>query len=174
MVLFRAKFACNLAISNPVFRWEPCKDSVWESIKKCSKLCSEVGTRGWISQVARGLQATRRCTQVKHVEKLNRHATYSTTGQKFQSGHSIDSRLGLATQSSRETKSPVYSVIEKLTLCIHFSLQYKYPLYPRNIESFQREFWERNIWEKQDWLIHNLYIVTFHIPLLSPSPLLHP
>ena len=143
-------------------------------MKKCSKLCSEAGTRGWISRVARGLQVARRCTRVKHAEKLNHHTSYSTTGQKVQSGHSVISRLGLATQSSREAKSPVHSVIEKLTLRIPFSLQYKYPLYPRNEESFQREFWERNPREKQDWLIHNLYIVTLEIPQLSPFPLLHP
>ena len=29
---------------------------------------------------------------------------------------------------------------EKMTLRIHFSLQYKYPLYPQNVESFLREF----------------------------------
>ena len=136
MNLFRAKFACNLAISNLVFRWESCKGSVWESMKKCSRLCSEAGTCGWISWLARGLQAARRCTWVKHAKKLNHHASCSTIGQKVQTGHSISSRLGLATQSSREAKSLVHSVIENLTLHIPFSLQYKYPLYPRNIESF--------------------------------------
>ena len=90
--------------------------------------------------MARGLQAARRCTRVKHAEKLNRHANYSTIGQKVQTSHSVSSRLGLATQSSREAKSPVHSVMEKLTLRILLSLQYKYPLYPRNIESYQREF----------------------------------
>ena len=82
LALFRAKFACNLAISNPIFRWELCKSSVLESMKKCSKLCNEAGTRGWILQMAHGLQATRRCTRVKHTEKLNRHANCYTTGQK--------------------------------------------------------------------------------------------
>ena len=86
------------------------------------------------------LVSRQKCTQVKHAEKLNRHANCSTRGKKVQSGHSVISRLGLATQSSREAKSPVHSVIEKLTLRIPFSLQYKYPLYPRNEESFQREF----------------------------------
>ena len=105
-------------------------------MKKCSKLCSEAGTRNWISRVARGLQAARRCTRVKHVEKLNRHASCSTTEQKVQSGHSVSLWLGLANQSSNEAKSPIHSVMEKLTLHIPFSLQYKYPLYPRNIESF--------------------------------------
>ena len=123
---------------------------------------------------SRGLQVTKRCTQVKHAEKLNCHASCSTTWQKVQTGHSVSSRLELATQSSHETKPPVHSIMEKLTLCIPFSLQYKCPLYPWNIESFQREFWERNPREKQDWFIHNFYIETLHIPLLSPSPLLHP
>ena len=136
MVLFRAKFSCNLTISNPMFRWESCKGSVWESVKKCSRLCSEAGTRGWISRVARGLQAARRCTRVKHAKKLNRRATCSTTGQKVQTGHLVSSRLGLATQSSREARSPVHYVMEKLTSRIPFSLQNKYPLYPQNNERF--------------------------------------
>ena len=86
--------------------------------------------------MAHGLQMARRCTQVKHAEKLNRYAGCSTTGQKVQSAHSVSSRLGLATQSSLEAKSSVHSIMEKLTLRIPFSLQYKYPLYPRNIENF--------------------------------------
>ena len=140
LALFCAKFAYNLTISNPVFRWESCKSSVRESVKKCSKLCSKAGTRDWISRVAHSLQVVRRCTRVKHAEKLNRHASYSTTGQKVQTGHSISKQFGFASQSSREAKLPVHSILEKLTLHIPFSLQYKYPLYPRNIESFQREF----------------------------------
>ena len=35
-------------------------------VKKCLRLCKEVGTRDWISRVARGLQATRSCTRAKH------------------------------------------------------------------------------------------------------------
>ena len=150
MVLFCAKFACNLAISNHVFRWEPCKGSVWESVKKCSRLCSEVETHGWILRVAYGLQAARRCTWVKHAEKLNRHASYSTTGQKVQTGHLVSLWLGLTTQLSRKAKLPVHFVMEKLTLRIPFLPQYKYPLYLRNMESFQWEFWERNPRKKQD------------------------
>ena len=63
--------------------------------------------------MTRGLQAAKRCTRVKHAEKLNRQASYSTTGQKVQSGHSVSLRFGLATQSSRETKSPIHSVMKK-------------------------------------------------------------
>ena len=64
--------------------------------------------------------------------------------------------------------------VTNLTFRIPNTYKYKYPLYPCIVESFKREFWERNPREKQDWLIHNLYILIFQIPLLSPSPLLHP
>ena len=40
LTLFRAKFACNLAIRYPVFRWELCKGSVWESMKKSQEVCN--------------------------------------------------------------------------------------------------------------------------------------
>ena len=47
LALFRTKFACILAISNPVFRWESCKGSEWENVKKCSRLCKDVETHDW-------------------------------------------------------------------------------------------------------------------------------
>ena len=107
-------------------------------------------------------------------QKLKRHISWSTTGQKIQTGHSVTSRLKLMAQSSREAKPQASSVLEKLTLRITNTHKYKYPSYPRNIKSFQREYWERNPREKQDWLIHNLHIETLQLPLLSPSPLLYP
>ena len=141
-------------------------EKVWRNAQDCAvKQELTAGSR---------LASRRRCTLVKHAKKLNRRASCSTIGQKVQTGHSISSLLGLATQSSREAKSPIHFVMKKLTLHIPFSLQYKYPLYPRNIESFQKEFWEINPREKQDGLIHNLYIVTLQILQLLPSPLLHP
>ena len=64
------------------------------------------------SRVARSLQAARSCTRAKHVEKLNRHASYSTTGQKVKSGHLVTLRLELAAQSSREAKPPASSILK--------------------------------------------------------------
>ena len=116
-------------------------------MKKCSRLCKEAGTRNWISRVAGSLQAARSCTRAKHAEKMNCHTSYSTIGQKVQSGHSVTSRLELAAQLSREAKSSANSVLKKLTLRIPLSPQYIYPLYPRNVESFQREI-ERATLEK--------------------------
>ena len=81
-------------------------------VQKCSRLCKELGTRDWISQVARSLQAARSCTRAKHAEKLNRHANYSTIKQKVQFGHSATSRLELAAQSNREAKPPANFVLK--------------------------------------------------------------
>ena len=113
------QFGCNSVHRNLVFRWKSCKGSVWESVKKCSKLCTEVGTRDWILRVACDWQAARGCTRVKHTEKLNHHASCSTTGQKVQTGHSISSRLELATQSSRKAKSPASSVLKNWLFPFH-------------------------------------------------------
>ena len=65
-LLFRAKFSCILAIRNPVFRWESCKGNVWESVKNCSSVCKEAGTRGWISRVFCGCKPPDWCTRAKH------------------------------------------------------------------------------------------------------------
>ena len=49
LALFRAKFACNLAIRYPVFRWELCKGSVRESVKKAQEVCAQEKPYDWIS-----------------------------------------------------------------------------------------------------------------------------
>ena len=77
-------------------------------------------------------------------QKLKYHASWSTIGQKVQTGRSVTSRLELVTQSSRESKPPASSVLKNLTLRIPFSPQYKYLLYLRNVESFQRETLGKN------------------------------
>ena len=71
IALFRAKFACILTIRNPVFRWESCKGSVWESVKNCSSVSKEAGTCGWISRVARGYKPPYWCTRAKHARSWN-------------------------------------------------------------------------------------------------------
>ena len=113
------QFAYNLALRNPVFRWESCKGSVCESVKKCSRLWTEAVTCNWISGVARNWQAARRCTRMKHAKKLNHHASYSTTEQKVQFDHSITSRLELAAQLSREAKPPASSVLKNWLFAFH-------------------------------------------------------
>ena len=91
----------------------------------------------------RDLQATKRCTRVKHVEKLNRRASCSTTRQKVQTGHSVSSRLGLVTQSSREAKLPVYSVMKKWVFAFlsHSSINtpYTHKILRASRENFERK-----------------------------------
>ena len=142
-------------------------ERVWRKAQECAPQQGlATGSHGW--------QVAKAGTCVKHAKELKSHANCFTTGKKSQASQAVSSWLKLATQSSREVKSPDHSVWEKLTFRIPNTLQYKYPLYPYILESFQREFWERNPREKQDWLIHNLHPLILQIPLPSPSPLLHP
>ena len=67
------------------------------------------------------LVSRRSCIRAKYAEKLNRHASCSTIGQKVQFGHSVTSRLELVAQSSREAKPLANSVLKKLTIRILLS-----------------------------------------------------
>ena len=148
---------------------------MWKNVKKYSKLCNEVGTHDWISQVARGLQAARRCTRVKHAEKLNRHASCSTTGQKVQPSHSVISRLGLATQSSREAKLPVLFVMINWLFAFlsHSSINtpYTHEILRVSKENFERETLEKNKIDSStiftQWLFKFLNSHPFHCYILE-------
>ena len=59
-----------------------------------------------------------------------------TTGQKFQTGQAVCSRLELATQPSCEAKSLEHPVWENLTFHIPSHTTIYIPLYPRFRESF--------------------------------------
>ena len=148
LALFHVKFACNSTFRNPVFRWESCKGSVWENVKEKLKSMHSTGPCDWISWLAHGWQITKVDTHVKHIEELKSHANWSITWQNFQSSQAVSSWLKLATQWSCGVKSPDHSIWEKLTFRIPNTHQYKYPLCPHIVESFQREFWERNPKEK--------------------------
>ena len=63
LTLFHAKFACNLAIRYPIFRWELCKGSVRKSMKKAQEVCTQEEPRDWISRLASHQNGTR----VKHL-----------------------------------------------------------------------------------------------------------
>ena len=47
------QFACNLTFRKPVFRWDSCKGSMWESVKKNSEVCILQGlvtrSREWLA-----------------------------------------------------------------------------------------------------------------------------
>ena len=87
-------------------------------------------------QVTCDWQAAKVGTRVKHAGDLKSHASYCTTGQKSQAGQAVSLQLELATQPSREAKSPDHLVWEKLTFHIPPHPTIYRPLYPRNVESF--------------------------------------
>ena len=138
---------------------------------KIVQVCRDSRLDSWVT---RDWQAAKVGIHVKHAGELKSHASCCITGQKSQAGQAVNSRLELATQPSHEAKSPDHPVWKKLTFHIPSHPTIYRPLYPQNVESFQREFWERNPREKQDWFIHNLHIETLQIPLLFFSPLLNP
>ena len=92
------------------------------------------------SQVTRDWQAAKVGTRVKYAGKLKNHASCCTTGQKSQAGQAVSSRLELVTQLGRKAKSLDHPVWEKLTFDIPSHPTIYRSLYPRNVESFQREF----------------------------------
>ena len=65
------------------------------------------------SRVTHDQQAAKVGTHVEHAGELKSHASCCTTGQNFQAGQAVSSRLELTTQLSREVKSPDHPVWKK-------------------------------------------------------------
>ena len=143
---------------------------VWRNAQDCARMQRLAAGLVGDSQLASHQSGT----HVKHAGELKSHASCYTIGQKSEAGQAISSQLELATQPSHEAKPPDHPVWKKLIFHIPSHPTIYRLLYPRNVESFQREFWEKNPREKQDWFIHNLHIETLQIPILSSSPLSNP
>ena len=79
-------------------------------------------------------------------QKMKRCASCCTTGQKSQAGQAVYSWLELATQPSREVKSPEHPIWKKLTFHIPSHLTI-YP-YTHDLERASRENFERETLEK--------------------------
>ena len=77
-----------------------CRDSRLDSRVTCDWQAAKVGTR------------------VKHAGELKSNANCCTIGKKLQASQAVSSQLELATQPSREVKSPDHPVWEKLTFHI--------------------------------------------------------
>ena len=106
-------------------------------------VCERVWRNAQDCAVQQGLAAGSRersrlaSRQKLHTRRARRGAEQSCQLEhyrtKIQNSHLVSSRLELATQLSREVKSPASPVLEKLTLRILFSHQYKYPSFPQNM-----------------------------------------
>ena len=86
-------------------------------MRECEEMLKTVqGCRD--SRVTCDWQAAKVDTRVEYAGELKSHASCCTIGQKSQASQAVSSWLELATQSSREVKSPDHSVWEKLTFHI--------------------------------------------------------
>ena len=105
-------------------------ERVWRNAQYC------VVKQG-LTAGSRGRLAACKPPKVAHAQSMQGSWTVMPAGalqdKKIQTGHSVSSQLELATQLSREVKSPASLVLEKLTLRIPFSHQYKYPSFPQNM-----------------------------------------
>ena len=147
LALFRAKFACILVISNPVFKWESCKGSVWKSVKNCSRLYKEAGTCSWILRVVRGCKPLECCTHAKHVKSWRVALTVALQDKSpklarpFARG--LNSQLNPVARSSRQ--NTLFGKIWLFTFLL--TLLYIYP-YSHNSERVSKENFERETLEK--------------------------
>ena len=66
LALFRVKFACISIISNLVFRWDSCKGSEWDSVKKCSRVYKKNRDSQLNLAGDSRLQADRNCSHARH------------------------------------------------------------------------------------------------------------
>ena len=83
LALFHAKFACILAIRNPVFMWESCKGSVCERVQRIAQVCAKkqglaTGFRGWLVAASCQIEA-----HVPSMPDAEASRQLFTTGQKF-------------------------------------------------------------------------------------------
>ena len=118
--------------------------------------------------------------QTMHTSEACRGAEESTSwsiiGQKVQLVLSVNSQLGLTTQSSREAKPSVHFVWEKLTLRIPYTHQYKYPFYSWNLKNrmnFKRETLEKNKIDSSTIFIDSSTIFTYWFSKFLNSHPLH-
>ena len=97
-----------------------CKGNEWDRVliaQECvRKQRLAAWSCGWLTVTSRQMQHTYQTCQ-----KVNSHTSWSTTGQNRITGHTVISRLELATQSSREAKPRVTPILKNLTFHILFS-----------------------------------------------------
>ena len=101
------------------------------------------GSRGWLATASCQIDA-----HMPSMPEAEASRQLFTTGQKFQAGQAVCSRLELATQPNREVKSPEHPVWQNMTFHIssHPTI-YIYP-YTHNSKRASRGNFERETLEK--------------------------
>ena len=106
LALFRAKFAYISAISNPAFRWDSCKGSEWDSVKKCLRVCKKNRDSRLDLAGDSRLQAAKNCSHARHARSWSvtpARALQDKIGQlAVQLPRGWNSRLSQAARPSHE------------------------------------------------------------------------
>ena len=149
--------------------WESCKGSVWESVKNCSSVCKEVGTRDWISRVARGYKPPEWCTHAKRARSWNIVPTVALQDKSSRLARpfarDLNSWLNLVARSS--CQNTLFGKIWLFTFLL--TLLYIYP-YTHDLERASRENFERETLEKTrltrpQYLSKRLFKFLYSLPL---------
>ena len=101
-----SQICLNSAFRNPVFRWESCKGSVWESVKKKLKSVHSAGPLDWILRLAVGKlpkEAHVWSMQKSWSVALTRALQDKTSSLTKQLAHDLDSRLSQVARLSCQT-----------------------------------------------------------------------
>ena len=101
-----------------------------------------VESRKWLTAVSCQIEA-----HVPSMPEAELSCQLFTTGQKFQAGQAVCSRLELTTQPSRKVKLPKHSVWQNMTFHIPLTLLYIYP-YTHDSKRVSRENFERETLKK--------------------------
>ena len=168
MALFRAKFAYILVISNPIFRWGSCKDSVRESVKNCSSVCKEAGTCYWISRAAHGCKPLEWCTRAKYARNWSVTPAVALQNKSPRLAkpfaHGLNLRLNPVVRSS--CQNTLFGKIWLFTFLL--TLLYIYP-YSHDLESskenFKRETLEKTRLTHPQSLPKRLFKFFYSLPL---------
>ena len=122
-------------------------ERVWRIAQVCAKKQGlAIGFCGWLATASCQIEA-----HVSSMSEAEASRQLFTTGQKFQAGHAVCSRLELATQPSHEVKPPEHPVWQNMTV--------KPPEHPR-----ENKIDSSTIFTQE----------TLQIPLPSSSPLSNP
>ena len=169
MALFRIKFACILAIRNPVFRWESCKGSVCERVWRIAQVCVKkqglaVGFREWLAAASHQIEA-----HVPSMPEAEASRQLFTTGQKFQLARpfacGLNSWLNPVARSSRQNTlfGKIWLFTFLLTLLYIYS--YTHDSKRASRENFERETLEKTRLTHPQSLLEKLFKFFYSFPL---------
>ena len=116
---------------------------MWKSVKNCSRLCKETGTRGWISWVAHECKPPECCTRAKYIRswRVTLQDKSPRLARLFARG--LNSQLIPIARSSRQ--NTLFGKNWLFTFLL--TLLYIYP-YTHDFERASRENFERETLEK--------------------------